>query len=70
MKILLDVKDSKAAFFMEILKNFSFVKATTLTNSKAEFLQEFKEAVNEVKLAKEGKIKLQSARDFLDELKD
>ena len=70
MKILLDVKDSKAAFFMEILKNFSFVKATTLTNSKAEFLQEFKEAVNEVKLAKDGKIKLQSARDFLDELKD
>ncbi|MDH5602555.1 MAG: hypothetical protein OEY51_01380 [Cyclobacteriaceae bacterium] len=70
MKILLEVKDNKAAFFMEMLKNFSFVKATTLTNSKAEFLQEFKEAVDEVKLAKEGKIKLQSARDFLDELKD
>ena len=55
---------------MEILKNFSFVKATTLTNSKAEFLQEFKEAVDEVKMAKEGKIKLQSARDFLDEHRD
>jgi len=55
---------------MEMLKNFSFVKATALTDSKAEFLQEFKEAVDEVKLAKEGKIKLQSARDFLNELED
>lgn len=70
MKILLDIKDNKAAFFMEILKNFSFVKATKLTDPKAEFLQEFKEAVDEVKLAKKGKVKLQSARDFLHELED
>lgn len=26
MKILLDIPDAKAAFFMEVLKNFSFVK--------------------------------------------
>lgn len=70
MKILLDIKDNKAAFFMEMLQNFSFVKATTLSESKAESLQEFKEAVDEVKLAKQGKIKLQSARDFLNELED
>ena len=70
MKILLDIKDNKAAFFMEILKNFSFVKATKLTESKAEFLEEFKEAVDEVKLAKQGKIELQSAREFLNELED
>lgn len=70
MKVLLDIKDNKAAFFMEMLKNFSFVKATTLTESKADLLEEFKEAVDEVKLAKQGKIKLQSARDFLNELED
>lgn len=70
MKVLLDIKDNKAAFFMEMLQNFSFVKATTLTDPKAEFLTEFKEAVDEVKLAQQGKIKLQSAREFLDELKD
>lgn len=70
MKVLLDIKDNKAAFFMEMLQNFSFVKATTLTESKAEALKEFKEAVDEVKLAKEGKIKLPSARDFLNELED
>jgi len=70
MKLLLDIKEDKAAFFLEMLQNFSFVKTTKLTDSKAEFLQEFKEAVNEVKLAKEGKINLQSARDFLHELED
>jgi len=37
MKILLDIKDTKAAFFMEVLKNFSFVKkATTISDAKAE----------------------------------
>jgi len=70
MKILLDIKDSKSAFFMEMLKKFSFVKAITITESKADFLEEFKEAVDEVKLAKKGKLELQSARDFLNELED
>ncbi len=27
MKLLLEIKDNKAAFFMELLKNFSYVKA-------------------------------------------
>lgn len=70
MKVLLDIKDSKAAFFFEVLKNFSFVKATPLTNTKAEFLQGLKEAVDEVKLAKEGKVKTTSLEDFLDEISD
>jgi hypothetical protein len=68
MKVLLDIKDDKASFFMEVLKNFSFVKAETITPSKAQFLKELKESVIEVTLAKQGKIKLQSAKDFLNEL--
>lgn len=35
---------------------------------KKTFLSELQEAIEEVKLAKEGKIKLQSAKDFLNEL--
>lgn len=27
MKVLLDIQDHKAVFFMEVLKNFSFVKS-------------------------------------------
>ncbi len=68
MKILLDISDNKAVFFMEVLRNFSFVKATHLTENKAELLKDLKEATEEIKLAKQGKIKIQSAKDFLNEL--
>jgi PHD/YefM family antitoxin component YafN of YafNO toxin-antitoxin module len=35
---------------------------------KKQYILELKEAIDEVSLAKEGKIKLQSAKDFLNEL--
>jgi len=67
MKVILDVKDDKASFFMELLKNFSFVKTKPLTK-KDEFLEGLKESVEQVKLAKQGKIKLKSAEELLNEL--
>ncbi len=39
MKVLLDIKDAKASFVMELLRNFSFVKAEPLTPGKAEVLE-------------------------------
>ena len=68
MKVLLDIKDNKAAFVMELLKSFSFVKAQTLTSYKAEVLKGIKEAVEEVKLIKAGKLKGIPAKDLLNEL--
>jgi len=68
MKLLLDIKDSKADFVMELLNNFPFVKAESLTPAKAKLMKDLKKSAEEVSLAKEGKIKLQSARDFLNEL--
>jgi hypothetical protein len=68
MKILLDVKDSKAGFVMELLRNLSYVKTKTLTASKAQLLSEMNDAVEEVKLAKKGKKKLKSFDEFLNEL--
>jgi hypothetical protein len=68
MKILLDVKDEKAQFLIELLKNFSFVKAKQITPETALFLTELKESIEEVNLAKAGKIKLKSALDLVDEL--
>jgi len=53
---------------MELLNNFSFITAETLTPAKAKLLKELKGSAEEVALAKEGKIKLQGARDFLNEL--
>ncbi len=69
MKVLLDIKDHKAAFVMELLKNFSFVKAKPLTNKKEKFLNGFKQAIEEVKLAKQGKLKTTPLKEFLDELR-
>lgn len=69
MKILLDVNDHKAAFLLELLKNFKFVKATPISSSKADLIQEFQEAVEEVNLAKEGKLKTRNAEDLINELK-
>ena len=68
MKVLLDIKDSKADFVMELLNNLSFAKTETISPKKERFLKELKKSVNEVNLAKQGKIKLQSAKDFLNEL--
>lgn len=69
MKILLDINDNKASFFMEMLQNFSFIKkVTTITESKANLMQDIKQAVEEVKLAKKGELDLQSLDEFLDEV--
>jgi hypothetical protein len=68
MKILLDVKDSKASFFIELLKNFSFVKAKPLTPYKSKVLEDVKEAVEEMKLIKAGKMKGRNAEDLFNEL--
>ena len=68
MKVLIDVKENKADFILELLRSFSFVKTETVGVSKAQFIKEFKASVKEVKLAEQGKIKLKTAEQLLDEL--
>lgn len=58
----------KAAFFMDLLHSFSYVKTEPLTDAKANLIVELKGSIEEINLAKKGKIKLQSAKDFLNEL--
>ena len=68
MKILLDIKESKVPFIMELLKSFSYVKAKPLTPYKAQVLEKLQEAVENMKLVKEGKLKPRPAKELLDEL--
>ena len=69
MKILLDIPDNKAKFFLEILKNLSFVKkATPITDGKAKHMQDIRIAVEEVNLIRAGKLKGLSPKEILDEL--
>jgi hypothetical protein len=68
MKLLLDIKDDKAAFVIELLHNFKFVKAKPLTSGNARILAGLKEAVEEVNQVKAGKKATQPLDEFLREL--
>jgi hypothetical protein len=68
MKILLDIKDDKALHLLEVLKSLPYVKTKTISNEKAILIEEIKEAVDNLKLAKEGKLKLKTARALYNEL--
>jgi hypothetical protein len=68
MRVLLDIKDSKAQFVMELLHSLSFVKVKTLSPYKAEVIEDIKEAVEEMKLIRQGKLKGIPAKQLLDEL--
>jgi hypothetical protein len=72
MKITIDIKDSKAAAFINFISSLDFIKIETKEDyvepTKEEILNSIKKGIKEVQLHKEGKIKLQSARDFLNEL--
>ncbi len=68
MKVLLDIKDSKVPFVMELLDSLKFVKVKPLSDEKAVLTEDIKEAVNEMNLIKQGKIQGIPARELLNEL--
>lgn len=68
MKLILEIKDNKAGFILELLKSFSFVKTKPLTPYKEQVLEELKEAVENMALVKQGKLKARPAKDLLNEL--
>lgn len=68
MKAILDVKDSKAVFLLELLNNFSFVKVQPITNEKAVLLGQLKEAVDSVNRVKKGELQARPAKALLDEI--
>jgi len=68
MKAVLDIKDNKALFVMELLNSFSFVKVKPITNEKALLLSEIREAVDNVNLVKKGKLQARPAKELLNEI--
>ncbi len=69
MKVIIDIPDSEATFAMKVLKSLSFVKrAKPLSKSSAQLYANLQEAAEEVSLHKEGKLKLKSAQELLNEL--
>lgn len=68
MKLLLDVKENKAAALMAVLNDLPYVKAKPLTPYKAKIMEDIKEAVDEMNLVSEGKLKARDADELLNEL--
>lgn len=69
MKVLIDIPDNEANFGMKVLKSLSFIKnAKPMTDAEASLWEDLNEAAHEVRLHKQGKIKLKSAQDLLNEL--
>jgi hypothetical protein len=69
MKVLIDIPDDEAAFGIKVLKSLSFVKkAKPVSIAAIDLWDDLKEAAEEVRLHKQGKLKLKTAQELLNEL--
>ena len=68
MQYLLEVHDNKDKFLLDLLKHFRFVKTHPLSKANVQFIDELQQSIEQVQLAKKAKVKLQKAKDLLDEL--
>lgn len=68
MKIVVEVKESKVEFLLELLRNLPFVKSATVNTEKETVLGSVRTAVEQMKQVKAGKIKGRPVQALLDEL--
>ena len=70
MKVILDIKENRVPFFMELVKSLDYIHIMKEIKDerKSKFVEELAEAFNDVKLYEQGKKKLKKAKDLLNEL--
>ena len=71
MKVILDIKEnSRVPFFMELVKSLDYISVIKEVKDepKSQFISDLAEAFKDVKLHEQGKKKLKSAKDLLNEL--
>lgn len=71
MKVILDIKENKRVpFFMEMIKGLDYVSVLKEIKEKrkSRLISDLAEAFNDVKLHEQGKKKLKTAKDLLNEL--
>jgi hypothetical protein len=70
MKLILDIKDENAPFFLELVKKLDFVEVLKLINNpaKEEAVKDILMAFEDVAKYEKGKKKLKSAKKMLNEL--
>jgi len=69
-QVVVNIKNDKYSFFMELIKSFDFVQVQDdkNTDSTDDVKASLKQAVTELNLIKDGKLKGISAKELLDEL--
>lgn len=67
-QITLYIPEEKFSFFMELIDSIDFVKKEVSDNSRTKTENGFKEAVRQINLVKQGKLKARDARALLDEI--
>ena len=70
MKVLLDIEESRASFFMEMIDSLDYIHVLKKIKDKKKekAIEDIIDAFNDVKLHKEGKKSLKTAEGLLDEL--
>ena len=69
MKVLVDIRnEAKVPFVMEFFGSQSYIKAQPISDDGAKLMKDLKEAMAEVKLHRQGKIKLKTAEQLFNEL--
>lgn len=71
MKVILDItQDNRIPFFMEMIKSLDYITVLkeVKDEAKSQFVADLADAFNDVKLFEQGKKKLKSAKDLLNEL--
>jgi hypothetical protein len=70
MKVILDIQKKQAPFFMELVKNLDYIHILKEIKDerKSKFVEDLAEAFNDVKLYEQGKKKLKSAKEVINEL--
>ena len=66
-QITLQIPENKISFFMELIKNFDFVKVKEVS-AKEKIKENIKQGLKEVALIEQSKMKATPLKDFLDEL--
>lgn len=70
-QLTLKIQDNKIQFFLELIKNFDFVKVEKgdyTEPTKEEIKENIKQGLKEVQLIEQGKMKATPLKDFLNEL--
>ena len=70
-QVTLKIQDSKLAFFLELIKNFDFVKVENhgyVEPTNEEIKESIKQGLKEVELIEQGKMESTTLKDFLNEL--